>query len=272
MPYRETMDMPFNRQLLRLRRDRTALRFSEFDFLFVEAAERLIERLDVVKRGFPLALDIGCHDGVLGRKLLGRYGVERLFSCDISPKMAKQAGQLAFVADEEMLPLRETSLDLVISGLSLHWVNDLPGALLQIRRILRPDGLFIASLLGGRTLSELRQVFLEAEVEISNGASPRVAPFADVRDLGGLLQRAGFIEPVVDSETIIVSYADPLRLIADLRGMGESAVLNARRPGLSRRDVIFKAASLYKERFAGEDGRIPASFEILTVTGWVAPG
>jgi SAM-dependent methyltransferase len=231
-----------------------------------------LERLEIVKRGFPLALDLGGHDGFLGRHLAGRNRIENLFSCDLSPKMAGRVGRLAFVADEEALPIREASLDLVISCLSLHWVNDLPGALVQIRRLLRPDGLFIASLLGGRTLNELRQVFLEAESEILNGAGPRVAPFADVRDLGGLMQRAGFIEPVVDSETITVSYADPLRLIADLRGMGESAVLNARRPGLSRRDVFFRAASLYKERFAGPDGRIPASFEILTVTGWVAPG
>jgi NADH dehydrogenase [ubiquinone] 1 alpha subcomplex assembly factor 5 len=266
------MDKPFNRHLLRLRRDRAASRFSEFDFLFVEAAERLMERLAIVKRGFPLVLDLGCHDGILSRELRGRSGVEMVFSADLSLRMAERAGGMVFVADEEALPVRHASLDLVASCLSLHWVNDLPGALAQIRRVLRPEGLFLASLLGGRTLYELRQVFLEAEAEILNGAGPRVAPFADVRDLGGLLQRAGFIEPVVDSETITVSYADPLRLIADLRGMGESAVLNARRPGLARRDVLFKALSLYRERFSGKDGRIPASFEILTLTGWVAPG
>jgi NADH dehydrogenase [ubiquinone] 1 alpha subcomplex assembly factor 5 len=266
------MDTPFNRRLLRLRRDRAALRFSEFDFLFVEAAERLVERLDIIKRGFPLALDLGGHDGALARALAGRGGIENLFTSDLALRMVERTGGMAFVADEEALPICDTSLDLIISCLSLHWVNDLPGALAQIRRALRPDGLFLASIFGGRTLHELRQVFLEAEAEILSGASPRVAPFADVRDLGGLMQRAGFIEPVVDSETITISYADPLRLIADLRGMGESAPLNARHPGLSRRDVLFRALSLYRERFAGEDGRVPASFEILTITGWVAPG
>ena len=170
---------PFDRQLLRLRRDRAARRFAQHDFLFREVAERLAERLEEVTHRFPRALDLGCHDGLLGRLLGSRGAVETLVQCDLSPALLSQAlapGRLGLVADEEQLPFAPGSFDLVLSALNLHWVNDLPGTLLQLRQTLKPDGLLLAALLGGGTLQELRAVFLEAESELEGGASPRVSP------------------------------------------------------------------------------------------------
>jgi SAM-dependent methyltransferase len=157
---------------------------------------------------------------------------------------------------------------LVLSTLELHWTNDLPGALLQLRQVLKPDGLLLASLFGGETLAQLRRALMEAELAEEGGAGPRVSPFADVRDLGQLLQRAGFALPVVDSDTITVTYADALALMRDLRAMGESNAVRERRRGFSRRATLFGAARRYAELFAGPDGRIPASFEIITLTAW----
>jgi SAM-dependent methyltransferase len=182
--------------------------------------------------------------------------------------MARRAGGLALAADEEFLPFAEASLDLVLSSLSLHWVNDLPGALLQARRALRPDGLFLAAMLGGETLKELRQAMLAAEAEVSGGASPRVSPFADVADAGALLQRAGFALPVVDSDRLTFSYADPFALMAELKGLGESNATAGRRRGLTGRRQLGRAAEIYLERFAGADGRVPATFQVLYLTAW----
>lgn len=170
------------------------------------------------------------------------------------------------------MPLAPSSLDLIVSCLALHWVNDLPGCLAQIRRALKPGGLFLASLLGGASLGTLRQAFLEAECEVTGGASPRIAPMADIRDLGGLMQRAGFDQPVVDSEVLTVSYETPLALLADLKGMGEGNALTLRSRKFLRRDVLFRMAVLYRERFSDPTGRVEAKFEILTVTGWGAEG
>lgn len=261
----------FDRSLLRKRRDRVAPGFDHFDFLVREAAERLADRLDDVTRRFPLALDLGCHTGQLAQALGGRGGIETLVQCDLSPRMATRAagnGNPALAADEEWLPFKPQSFDLVLSCLSLHWVNDLPGTLVQIRRVLKPDGLFIASLLGSGTLAELRHCLQDAELEVEGGASPRVAPFADVKDLGALLQRAGFSLPVADADSIPVSYGDPLRLMTDLRGMGESNAVAQQRKGLTRRATLMRAAGLYHEHFADQDGRMPASFQLLTMTGW----
>src|SRR5512135_2761842 len=216
---------PFDRRLLRLRRDRAAGGLAAHGFLFREVAERLIERLDDIKRQFPLALDLGCHSGEVRQALQSRRDVESLVQCDLSSAMARQAGGnsgRALAADEEALPFAAASFDLVLSSLSLHWVNDLPGALFQIRQILKPDGLFLAAMLGGGTLAELRSALVEAELEAQGGAGSHVAPFADVRDAGNLLQRAGFALPVADAETIIVTYPDVFALIRDLRGMGET--------------------------------------------------
>ncbi len=173
------------------------------------------------------------------------------------------------IADEEALPFAPESLDLAVSGLALHHVNDLPGCLVQIRRALKPDGLLLAALLGGETLKELREAWLIAEDEVSGGASPRVAPFADVRDLGGLLQRAGFALPVADTDVVRVTYASPLDLMREIKAMGASNVLTARRRVPVTRTLLFRAAEIYAERFALADGRIPATFEIITLTAWV---
>lgn len=258
----------FDRRAVRRHRDRAAAGLGEHDFLLAEVAGRLAERLDDVKRRFPLALDLGCHAGELARALAGRGGVETLVSCDLSPRMAGRAGGLAVAADEERLPFAHASFDLVASSLSLHWVNDLPGALVQIRRSLKPDGLFLAALLGGTTLHELRSSLLDAELETEGGASPRVSPFAEVRDGGDLLTRAGFALPVADVDTITVSYADPVKLMADLRGMGEANAARGRRKAVSRRATLMAAARRYRELFGDADGRVPATFQVIYLAGW----
>src|SRR5579859_117263 len=265
----------FDRAQVRRQRDRAARTLADHDFLLRESADRLVDRLEDVTRGFPLALELGCHGGELTERLRGRFGIETLVSSDLSPRMAERArengapgGALAVAADEETLPFAEGRFDLVISNLSLHWVNDLPGALLQIRRALKPDGLFVASLLGGATLRELREALMEAELAEEGGVSPRVSPFVDVKDAGALLQRAGFSLPVADIDDVNVTYGNPMSLFADLRGMGETNAVKVRRKGLTRRATLMRALSLYQEKFAGPDGRMPATFQILTLTGW----
>jgi SAM-dependent methyltransferase len=260
----------FDRHAVRRHRARAAHAPAGHDFLWREVAERLVDRLADTTRRFPTALDLGCHDGTLGRVLgaNGPGGIERLFACDLAPEMVRQAEHLGVAADEEALPFAPASFDLILSNLSLHWVNDLPGALIQARMALKPDGLFLASLLGGETLRELRASFLEAEAEIEGGASPRVSPFADVSDGGGLLQRAGFALPVVDRDEISVTYPNALALMRDLRAMGESNAVHARRRGFSRRATLLRAAELYHERFAAPDGRVPATFQAIYLTGW----
>ena len=221
-----------------------------------------------MRRSFPLAANIGAHHGVVSRAIRGVAGVENVIELDASVELLRKAPGQRVVADEEALPFADGSLDLAVSGLSLQLVNDLPGALLQIRRALRPDGLLLASLLGGATLKELREAWIAAEAEISGGASPRVAPFADVRDMGTLLQRAGFALPVVDSETLTVTYANPLALMQEIKAMGASNMLCARRRTPVTRGLMLRAAEIYAERFAAGDGRVPATFEILTLTAW----
>ncbi len=260
----------FDRRLFQNRRDRAARTTGEFDFLFLEAAERLVDRLRDLRRDFDTVVDLGARNGILTDLWPETPRCAALIHTDLSTVMALQASKRgpAVACDEEALPFAASSLDAVLSCLSMHWINDLPGTLVQIRRALRPDGLLMASLLGGTTLSELRDVLTLAEHEITGGVSPHVSPFANLPDLGGLLQRAGFALPVVDSACLTVTYADMFRLIADLRGMGETNVLTARRKEPLRRSVIMRAAELYQERFAGPNGRIPATFEILTMTGW----
>ena len=276
----------FNRQTVRRHRDRAAAAFGDHDFLFRESAERLCDRLDDVKRGFPLALDLGCHTGQLARALKGRGGIGTLVQCDLAPAMATEAAEaaeaaapadanaladariLALACDEEMLPFGAGAFDLVMSNLTLHWVNDLPGALVQVCRALKPDGLFLASMLGGETLNELRQALAEAEIGEEEGLSPRVSPMADVRDAGGLLQRAGFALPVADSDTLTVIYPEPMKLMADLRGMGEANALIESRKGFTRRQTLLAAAARYRELFADEKGHVPATFQVITLTGW----
>uniref|UniRef100_UPI00286DD60D methyltransferase domain-containing protein n=1 Tax=Phenylobacterium sp. TaxID=1871053 RepID=UPI00286DD60D len=171
-------------------------------------------------------------------------------------------------ADEERLPFAFGSLDLVVSTLALHWTNDVVGALIQIRRALKPDGLFIGSMFGGATLTELRASLLSAEIELTGGAASRISPFADAYDAAGLLQRSGFALPVADVDRVTVRYAHPIKLLADLRAMGETSVLADRHPKALTKTVLARAMELYVERFAEPDGRVPATFEILTLTGW----
>ena len=256
----------FDRALLARRRDRAAPAFDQHNFLVREVAARLADRLRDINRDFTSVLDLGCHCGELAAALPGPP--ETLVRTDLSAAMVARAGGLGVQADEEFLPFAEASFDLVVSCLSLHWVNDLPGTLIQINRCLKPDGLFLAALFGAGTLRELREAWLAAEMETQGGASPRVSPFAEVREAGGLLQRAGFALPVADTEAITVTYADAPALMADLRAMGESNTLAARRREPTRRGTLEAAAAAYRERFAEPDGRLPASFEILTLTGW----
>lgn len=266
----------FDRRLVALHRARAASGLDGHDFLFREVAERLADRLDDINRRFPRALDLGCHNGAVAAVLGGRGGVETLVQADLAPEMAARAAKRrlpvlacpTLACDEEALPFAPASFDLILSCLSLHWVNDLPGALLQMRVALKPDGLLLAAMLGGDTLTELRQCLAEAEIAGAGGLSPRVSPFADTRDAGALLQRAGFALPVVDSDRIAASYPDALALMRDLRGMGETnAVIERRRAGLGR-TVLFDAVERYRVRHGDERGRIQATFQVIYLTAW----
>lgn len=262
----------FDRGLVRVRRDRAALTLSEADFLLRESADRLADRLLDVVRTFPLALDLGCHTGQMAPLIQNSGKVGTLFQSDFSPVMAAAARAVhalpTLCADEEFLPIKEESLDLVLSNLSLHWVNDLPGALAQIRRSLKPDGLFLAATFGGETLKELRASMMEAEAETAGGVAPRVSPFVDVREAGNLLSRAGFALPVVDAENIEVTYENIFKLMADLRAMAETNAVLERSKSPIRRATLMRAADIYRQKFADTRGRIVASFQIVTLTAW----
>ena len=258
----------FDRRAVRRHRDRAAPAFAAHDFLKREVAERLADRLADITRRFPLALDLGAHDGTLAEVLGGRGGIERLVQCDLSPAMLARGRGVRLAADEELLPFATDSFDAVLSVLSLHWVNDLPGTLIQANRCLKPDGLFLAAMLGFGTLAELRDAWHAGELAQEGGVSPRVSPFAELQDAAGLLQRAGFALPVADIEPIAVTYADPLRLMAELRGMGEVNSVVERRKRFTRRGTLLAAAAAYRDRFAGTDGRVPATFQVLWLTAW----
>lgn len=258
----------FDRALLARRRDRVAAGASGHDFLLARVAEDLADRLAIVQRRFPLAVNVGAHNGLVSRRIAGIAGVSTVIDVDSSIALLAGAPGPRVLADEEALPFADGSIDLAVSGLSLQLVNDLPGTLIQIRRALRSDGLFLAALLGGETLKELRQSWLAAEAEVSGGASPRVAPFADVREMGALLQRAGFALPVVDSETVTVTYPDPIAVMREVKAMGASNMLVARRRTPVTRRLLLRAAEIYAERFATADGRVPATFDIITLTAW----
>ena len=232
------------------------------DFLLKRAVADVADRLALVQRPFDRIVDLATPTPALA------VALGRQFPAATIARVAPLGAPGTVVGDPEHLPLATASCDLIASALALHAVNDLPGALIQIRRALKPDGLFLATLPGGRTLHELRAVLTEAEVSVRGGASPRVYPFADVRDMGGLLQRAGFALPVADSETITVRYAGLFALIADLRAMGATSTLVARSRRPPPRALFGEAARLYAERFADADGRIRATFEFVSVSGW----
>jgi NADH dehydrogenase [ubiquinone] 1 alpha subcomplex assembly factor 5 len=247
----------FDRHALRRHRARAAQRDVEADFLFREGAERLLDRLADIKRPFARALDLDSRDPLVA---------ERLRATGIETVTAGETGALH--VDLEALPFAPASFDLVTSSLAFHWINDLPGTLLQLRHILKPDGLLLVNLFAGETLEALRIALLEAESEIENGASPRISPFADARDLAGLLQRAGFALPVVDSDRITVDYPDVWKLMRDLRAMGETNATALRHRHFTRRTTLLRAADIYRARFGDDKGRIPAEFEIATLTAW----
>jgi SAM-dependent methyltransferase len=261
----------FDRVLHQARLDRAAPDYASADFLKRRAAEDVVMRLETILRRFPVAVDLGARNGAFSQALAASDAIAKidvLFEADLSARMLGTGNGLKAVADEERLPFGDDTLDLAVSTLSLHWTNDLVGALIQIRRALRPDGLFIGAIFGGATLTELRQALLQAEDEVSGGASFRVSPFADAIDAAGLLQRAGFALPVADVDRVKVRYGHPIELLRDLRRMGETSVLLERsRKPMSRR-VLSRAMEIYVERFAEADGRVPATFEIVAVTGW----
>ena len=253
----------FDRQLLRQRR-RRAQALGPEDFLLARGAEDFADRLASVTRRFNLAVDLGTPGDAVRQVLDASGKVETVVVVD--PLSAATSPTVA--ADEEALPFRDASLDLVVSALALHLVNDLPGTLIQIRRALKPDGLFMAAMLGGETLTELRQAFAEAETEVDGGVSPRVAPFPDLRDLGALLQRAGFALPVADVERVTVRYSTVFSLMNDLRRMGATNALAARRRVPLKRKTLLRMVEIYGQRFADTDGRLRATFDIIWLSGW----
>jgi SAM-dependent methyltransferase len=243
----------FDRALLRARQSR-ALRAGSATFLLDRVAEDMQERLRAVLREFKNAADIGTSGDQVRNALSGR--VDQLARVDL-PDL-----------ESEPLPLQPESIELAVSALAFQFVNDLPGVLAQIRRALKPDGLLLAAMTGGDTLTELRQSFAAAEAELEGGVSPRVAPFADLRDVGALLQRAGFALPVTDVDRIVVRYDSAFALMADLRRMGATNVLVERRRTPTRRATLSRMAQIYAERFADADGRLRATFDVIWLSGW----
>ena len=242
----------FDRALLRMRQSR-ALRVGPATFLLDRVAEDMEERLHAVLRDFADAADIWTPGTVLRKPSRERF---------------KSVTQISLELAQETLPFRPESLDLVVSGLAFQFVNDLPGVLAQIRRALKPDGLLLAAMIGGDTLIELRQSFASAEAECEGGVSPRVAPFADLRDVGSLLQRAGFALPVTDVDRIVARYDSAFALMQDLRRMGATNILLERRRTPTRRATMLRMAQIYGERFSDADGRVRATFDVIWLSGW----
>ncbi|KAJ3055385.1 hypothetical protein HK097_010661 [Rhizophlyctis rosea] len=251
----------FDRNVKRIQRNRAALRpdSRDVDYLKDEIADRVADRLLDIKRRFSNTLDLGSGPGHLA-KFVTRKSIDHLTMFDMS--VTRMLG------DEEQLPFEENSLDAVISSLSLHWVNDLPGALIQARRALKPDGLFLAGMFGGDTLYELRTSLQLAEIEREGGVAPHISPMTDVKDVGSLLTRAGFTLTTVDMDEVVVNYPSIFELMADLRSMGESNAIAARKPYV-KRDTLAAAAAIYQEVYGNkEDGSIPATFQIIYMIGW----
>jgi SAM-dependent methyltransferase len=256
----------FDRTLIRRRLVR-ARALEGADFLISHAAADLVDRLGPILRRFALAVDLGGSTNHAARALIRSGKVETVFRLAAIAPVEQDAFPTA-VAEEEALPLQEASVDLIVSVLSLQGVNDLPGTLAQIKRALRPDGLFIACLLGGDTLTELRQSLAQAEVEHRGGISPRVAPFADTRELGGLLQRCGLALPVTDVDRVTVRYGEAFALMRDLRAMGMSNPLAERARVPLPRATLMRAGEIYAQRFADADGRLRATFDLIWLSGW----
>ena len=269
MPEYRTVSSPliFDHSLIRVRH-RRALALGPVTFLLDRVAEDLADRLAAVLRRFALALDLATP-GEAVRLALARVGsVDEVVAAGTMPRSGGTLASHFVAAADEVLPFRDAAFDLVVSALALQFVNDLPGTLVQIRRVLKPDGLFLAALIGGETLTELRQSFAAAESEVEGGISPRVAPFADLRDLGSLLQRAGFALPVTDSDRITVRYDTVFTLMHELRRMGATNALIDRSRAPLKRATLLRMAEFYAQRFCDDDGRVRATFEILWLSGW----
>ena len=266
----------FDMRAVRRNRQRAAASYEKFSYLKDEAALRLADRVDLMRRDFDICLDLGSHDGRLRQHLAPLKKIRTIvhsdpaanFSYNFLPNSVNPTAAPFAVHDFSVLPFADASFDAVFSCLNLHWVDDLPGLILQIRRTLRPDGLCLINLLGGDSLFELRAALISAEQDITGGSSPRCAPMADIRDIGGLLARAGLALPVADSDRLTVTYPDMFQLMMDLRGMGEQNALLGRLRNPTRRTVFLRAAEIYQDKFGQTDGLIPASFEIITLTGW----
>jgi SAM-dependent methyltransferase len=260
----------FDRALIETRR-RRARRIGPATFLLDRVAEDFADRLAAVLRQFERAVDLGTPTQAVRAALAGNSAIGSVIAVapafDAADPVADPA-PLRVVADPEALPFAAGSLDLVVSAFALQTVDDLPGALIQVRRALKPDGLLLAALLGGDTLMELRESFAVAESEVTGGVSPRVAPFADLRDMGALMQRAGFALPVTDVDRVVVRYSSPLALMADLRRMGATNPLVERRRVPLRRSVLARVLEVYAERFSDSDGKVRASFDIVWLSGW----
>jgi SAM-dependent methyltransferase len=268
MPSVSPSHLVFDRALVRARLVRATAAWPYPDFLLRRAADELSERLSAILRDFSIAVDIGTPGPQAAQMLSRQPRIGQVYRAAPVAQVLGRGGFASLIADEEALPFAAASLSLVVSAMALHLVNDLPGTLVQIRQSLRPDGLFIGCLLGGRTLQELRFALATAEAEILGGTSPRVAPFADLRHLGGLLQRAGFALPVSDSDLVTVRYGSMFALIDDLRAMGLANSLSQRSRKPLRRSVLARAADLYSQRFSDRDERVRATFEMLWLAGW----
>jgi SAM-dependent methyltransferase len=258
----------FDRSLARRRLARAAAAGKADEFLLTRAIEDFRERLSTIKREFLNVLDAGTPAPGLAAWLVNRFHPRLLVRLAPLMETASDKPLLRLIGDEENLPLAQESFELAVTALSLQNLNDLPGALLQLRRVLRPDGLFLGCLLGGTSLQELRTALAAAETEMCGGISPRVAPFADVRDMGGLLQRAGFALPVTDREIVTVRYPSMFGLMADLRAMGATNALAARQRKPAPKGFFLRAAEIYAQRFADPDGRVRATFEMIFLSGW----
>ncbi|MEZ5757681.1 MAG: methyltransferase domain-containing protein [Emcibacteraceae bacterium] len=247
-----------------MRRDKISPTFAKHDFLKKEISHRLIDNLDDIKKSFDIILTMNVDESCLTQRFKQALVIQQ----DISLNMLKDGAELTIQADEEYLPYKNQCLELVLSCLNLHWVNDLPGTLIQILRSLKPDGLFLGAIFGGETLTELRQAMLKADIELRGGTSPHISPFIDVRDAGSLLQRAGFALPVVSMERIYVTYSDAFSLMKELKAMGENNALLKQYKGLTSPRVMAKVAKIYHQNYANKDGRIPATFDIVYLQGW----
>lgn len=263
----------FDRALYVQRRNKAAASYAEVEFLKLEASERLVDILeDFVRKDFGVVIELGAHHGQLSQLLQQRKGIETAMLMDTSVGMLQRAachaGARGVVGDEEWLPLLPASVDLVVSALSLHMVNDLVGVLVQIRRALRAGGCMVVNMVGGNSLTELRQCFAQAEAELLGGVSPRIIPMIDVRDAGDILARTGFSLPVADSETLTITYPDMWALVKDLKAMGATNMLSARSCKVGRRDVFVRAAELYRQLFSDEEGRIKVTIDLISMIGW----